>query len=88
MAEQDDYLKEIRSPSTLKRVLDFEVPRERVEQEITRIIALVRQDVNIPGFRKGKAPEDVVRARFAGTAQKEAIEKIIPRLLGEVLERE
>ncbi|HVP58112.1 MAG TPA: trigger factor, partial [bacterium] len=82
-----DYLKDVKSPASLKRVLEFEVPRERVEDEITGIIEGIRRDVTLPGFRKGKAPLDVVRARFGGTARKEAMEQLIPEAYGAALEK-
>ena len=86
--EGDGYLKEVESPTTLKRVLQFEVPRERVEGEIEDIITGIRREISMPGFRKGKAPLDLVRARFAETAQKEAIEKLIPEAYQKALRAE
>jgi trigger factor len=86
--EQSGYLKDVRSPSTLKRVLEFEVPRERVENEIEKIIRDIRKEVSLPGFRKGKASLDLIRARFAETAQKEALERLIPEVYQGALERE
>jgi trigger factor len=88
MNEEGGYLKEIKSPSTLKRVLEFEVPRDRVEREINGLIESVRKEAKVDGFRKGKVPKDLVRARYARTAQQEAIEKVIQGAYSEVLERE
>jgi trigger factor len=86
--EKEGYLKQVESPADLKRVLHFEVPRERVEAEIAEIINGIRREVSLPGFRKGKAPVDMVKARFAETAQKEAIEKIVPEAYRQALETE
>lgn len=86
--EGGGYLKEVERPTTLKRVLQFEVPRDRVEHEIEGIIAGIRREVSMPGFRKGKAPLDLVRARFAETAEKEAIEKLIPEAYQKALRTE
>jgi trigger factor len=85
---EEEYLKEVTSPTGLKRVLVFEVPRERVEKEIHDIITGIRKEVALPGFRKGKAPLDLVRARFGETAEKEAIEKLIPEAYRKALEKE
>jgi len=41
--------------------------------------------VRLPGFRPGKAPPDLVRARFADTLRQEVLEKLVPRSLGEAL---
>jgi trigger factor len=84
----EEYLKGVESPTDLKRILRFEVPRERVEREIDAIIKELRKDLSLPGFRKGKAPLDLVRSRFAETAKKEAIEKLIPEAYRNALDKE
>jgi len=87
-AGAEEYLKEVQSPSDLKRVLTFEVPRDRVEKEITDIVKGIGKDISLPGFRPGKAPADIIRARFGKTAEKEAIEKLIPEAYQKALEKE
>jgi trigger factor len=87
MAEPN-YLKEVKSPGKLRRVLEFEVPAERVEREIGEIIRGIRREISLPGFRKGKAPIDLVRSKFGDTARKEAIERIIPEVYRSALESE
>ena len=84
----EEYLKDVQSPSDLKRVLTFEVPRDRVEREISGIIKAIGKDISLPGFRPGKAPADIIRARFGKTAEKEAIEKLIPEAYQKALEKE
>jgi len=84
----EDYLKEVESPTDLKRVLTFEVPRDRVEKEIMDIIKEIGKDMTLPGFRPGKAPMDIMKARFGKTAEKEAIEKLIPEAYQKALEKE
>jgi trigger factor len=86
--EGEEYLKGMASPTELKRVLEFEVPRERVEAEAEDIIQGIRREVALPGFRKGKAPIDVIRARFGKTARKEAIDKLIPEAYEQALKKE
>ncbi|MGD9141889.1 MAG: trigger factor, partial [bacterium] len=86
--EETGYLKEITSPTSLKRVLAFEVPREKVEKEIDDMVEKVRKEAKVDGFRKGKVPKDLVKARYAEAARQEAIEKVIQEAYGEVLEKE
>ena len=87
-AEGAEYLKEMKSPTGLKRVLEFEVPRERVEAEIDSIIQEIKREATLPGFRKGKAPLDMIKARFGETARKEAIDRLIPEAYEQVLKKE
>jgi trigger factor len=86
--EGEDYLRGVDSPTDLKRILTFEVPRGRVESEIDEVIREIKKEISLPGFRKGKVPLDIVRARFAETAQKEAIEKLVPEAYGKALKKE
>ena len=88
MSEEAGYLKQIKSPSTVKRVLEFEVPRDRVEGEIKKMIESLRKNAKVDGFRKGKMPEDLAKARYAGPARQEAIEKVIQDAYGGVVEKE
>ena len=88
MSETTGYLKEMTSPSTLKRVLQFEVPRETVEKQIDDMIEKVRKEIKVDGFRKGKVPKEIAQAKYAETAQQEAIEKVIQDAYSEVLEKE
>jgi trigger factor len=88
MGEDSGYLKEMTSPSTLKRVLQFEVPRDEVEKHVSDMIEKVRKEIKVDGFRKGKVPRELAKARYANTAQQEAIEKVIQDAYSEVLEKE
>ncbi|MGQ9811740.1 MAG: trigger factor, partial [bacterium] len=88
MSENEDlYLKDIASPSNLKRILSFEVPREIVESEIDAILQGIRRQVELPGFRKGRAPLSIVRSQFSETARKEALERLIPEIYQKALRR-
>jgi trigger factor len=88
MSEETNYLKEMTSPTNLKRVLQFEVPRDKVEREINDMVDKVRKEAKVDGFRKGKVPKDLVKARYANAAQQEAIEKVIQEAYTEVLDKE
>jgi trigger factor len=86
--DAEQYLKGVESPTELKRILRFEIPRERVEREIDDVISELRKDLALPGFRKGKAPLSLVRTKFAETVKKEAIEKLVPEVYRQALDRE
>ncbi len=88
MSEETGYLKEITSPSTVKRVLRFEIPRDRIEKRINEAIEKIRKEIKVDGFRKGKVPRELAEARYADTARREALEAAIQDAYGEVLEKE
>jgi trigger factor len=54
------------------------VPAEDVSKAYRRVAANYRKYAKFPGFRPGKAPESVVRRRFAGEIRKEVIDSLLP----------
>ncbi|KPJ54125.1 hypothetical protein AMJ39_01590 [candidate division TA06 bacterium DG_24] len=52
---------------------------ERVLQIIDRLYGDLRKRVVVPGFRKGKVPETILRARYGTAIEGEAIETVVPR---------
>ena len=70
------------------RKLHVEVERERYDQEFAAALKTLKKDLQIPGFRKGRAPESMLLKRYGDAIRSEAIRDIIPKVLGEVLEKE
>ena len=65
------------------------VPEERVQAEMRRAARRVSSEVTIPGFRKGKAPYDVVLQRYGEPViRKEAADRLASSVYVEALERE
>lgn len=71
-----------------KSEVEIEAPAERVEQEIDAACRKYRQKLQIPGFRKGKAPLRLIRARFRNTIESEVLNDLVPRLYEEAQEQE
>jgi trigger factor len=62
-----------------KKQLKVEVPAPAVEAETQRVVREFGQRVNLPGFRKGKVPAELVRRRFANQIEQEVKERLLPR---------
>lgn len=69
---------EMSSGEGCERVASVEICRERFEDEKSRVLREIAREVTIPGFRKGKAPEDLVQRRYADEIHAEAIKSILP----------
>lgn len=69
--------------------LEVEVENDRVKKALERAFREVNQRVNVPGFRKGKAPRQLVE-RTVGVdyIKQEALEKLIPEALNEAVEEQ
>ena len=68
-------------------VLHIEVEEDRVERHLQRAHQKVSARVNIPGFRKGKAPRRLVE-QFVGREYllEEAMETLVPEAVGVAVE--
>lgn len=67
--------------------LKVTVPVEDVTKAYDKTVRKVASQVNIPGFRKGKAPRNILEARFGVAALRaEAMEELLPGLMEQLIE--
>ena len=52
-----------------------------IEKEYNEILEEIRKEVDIPGFRKGRAPLHIVESRFGDRAKNDAVGKKIFEIL-------
>jgi trigger factor len=71
--------------SPTKKVLTFEVPAEDVKAATEKTLRALGKHVRIPGFRPGKAPASILRARYAEEIKGEVLESLIQDAIGETL---
>jgi trigger factor len=57
-----------------------------VEDEMERLYGRYSRGAEIPGFRKGKAPREVIKAKYGRMVETEAVEKTIPHLYRQAIE--
>ena len=63
--------------------LYVEVDESEFEHDIDRAFKLIAKEVNLPGFRAGKAPRKVLEARVGiGAAREQALRDAVPQYLG------
>ena len=66
----------------------IEVSEKRVDQAMRKAVRKLAKDLNVPGFRRGKAPYSVILRRFGRDAiRAEAVEEMIQPIFEEVLEQ-
>ncbi len=71
-----------------KHTLEISIPVEEVVQETDRAVEALRAKTTLRGFRPGKAPANLVRARFKEKIRHEVLEAVVPRWLGKRIEEE
>lgn len=62
-----------------RKQISVEVPAEQVQAAISEIVTGYQRFAQIPGFRQGKAPAELVKRRFRKEILKEAKERLIPQ---------
>lgn len=69
--------------------LSIELDEEQTQQAMRRAARQIARQVDIPGFRKGKAPYELVVQRYGeDTVRQEAAEAVIEEVYREALEQE
>ena len=64
--------------------LTIEVPAENVEKAIQSVYQKMRKNINIPGFRKGKAPRQLIEKMYGKEVfYNDAIDQLLPKAYGD-----
>lgn len=69
---------QVENLNEVKKVIHFEIPWEDVDQHVKESVRHIMRTARIPGFRPGKAPEQVVRSRYAQHIKDDVIQHMIP----------
>ena len=70
-------------------VLDIEVEDERLERAVDQAYKRIVQRINVPGFRKGKAPRALVERMVGREALVEdAVEKLVPEVIEDAIKQQ
>jgi trigger factor len=72
--------------SETQKTLTIEIPSEVVDAEINRVARDLARQARLPGFRPGKAPASVIKARFREQIEHDVMHGLIPRAVEEALQ--
>lgn len=64
--------------ATCRRELELEIPAETVQKAVARVAKQFARVARVPGFRPGKAPETLIRRRFADDIKSEVLQSLVP----------
>lgn len=71
--------------SPTRRELDLDIPPAVVGEEFDKILTEYVSKAKLAGFRKGKAPRDLVQRMFLAEIQKDVVDSLVPKALGDEL---
>lgn len=74
--------------SAIRRAVTVEVMAEDVEKAFQSAIQKINNEANVPGFRKGKIPEQVILQRFAKDVELEAVRALVRTTFPEAVREE
>lgn len=75
--------------SDTRSKITVEVPFSELKPEIDQAYAALAQQVQIPGFRKGKAPRQLIDARFGrGAVLEQVVNDMLPNRYAQAIEAE
>ncbi len=86
--KSEPILSRVTSPSPSRRELEIEVAAEEVAREWEKGLAEYASRARLDGFRRGKAPRDMVKRLFYLDIKDAVIESLAPRALRESLRSE
>ena len=66
--------------------LEVEIPEEVVTGRLEKVLDELRREATIPGFRKGRAPIELVRRRLGKAARGDAVGRVIPECVEQIIE--
>lgn len=66
--------------------LDIEVSKDAIDKAFEEVYDELARVVNIPGFRVGKAPKDLVKKQYAKDAHQEVLKRLIPEAYRKAIE--
>lgn len=79
-------LKNVTTPEKNVRVIEFTADKETFDKAIDKVYKNDVKKINIPGFRKGKAPKSVIEKFYGkGVFYEEALNEILPAAYSEAL---
>ncbi len=86
MEERTDKVKTVvTAPAMSRRELDIEVPAEEASLEFEKVLDDYASRAKLDGFRRGKAPREMVKKLFSEDIREAVIESLAPRILRESL---
>ena len=77
---------EVEEIKPCKKLVKVEVPYSEMEDDIARIKNSIKQKANIPGFRQGKVPMNIIEQQYGDMIHSEIVQQVVNSSYQKVLE--
>lgn len=69
-----------------RKRLSIEIPAEVVSDRLEQSLAMISGDAQLPGFRRGRAPRQLIEKRFGASIRSEAKQQLVAQAYSEAVE--
>jgi trigger factor len=76
---------EVKDEKDCKKVIEIKVEKERVEKLHAKVFNSFKENARIEGYRKGKAPEAMIKSKFSKDIDEEVNKELVPEVYNEVM---
>jgi len=78
---------EVKDEKNCRKAINITVEKDDIKKVYDDVFRNIKNNAQLDGYRKGKAPDDVIKKRFAATIKEEVQKDIVPKAGTEVLEK-
>lgn len=76
----------VKDAGTCRKTMNIEIPADTITVERLETLKVYSKHANIPGFRKGKAPQHIVAKKYAKEVNQDLEERMVPKFYHEALQ--
>ncbi|NPA94938.1 MAG: trigger factor [Thermodesulfobacteria bacterium] len=73
--------------SPVQKRLKVEIPAQKVDEHINRVVNSLKKSVSIPGFRKGKVPRSIIEREYGPQIKSEVMQSLIEETIGDAIKQ-
>ncbi len=77
---------ELNEVSPTQKEIKLQIEPEALKEAYSRVSQKYAKGANVPGFRKGFAPLDVVRLRYKEEIKSEVLQQLVPAKVAEAIQ--
>ncbi len=78
----------VKESAKCQKTLEIEVSKEVIQEEFIQCYKEIRKTAQIPGFRKGKAPQEILERHFSDKANDQVLTNTLNNAYKEAIKRE
>ncbi len=76
---------QLETPSPIKKIVNIEVDKDTVNEELAKEVKKVRKKAKVKGFRKGKVPITLIKKMYGDSIRYEVLNKLLNESLSKAI---